>query len=44
MEIRDNIHDVKVCRGAPLMTDLLFADDFFFAGQRNEKQENYLKH
>lgn len=28
-EGREDLHGIKVCRGAPVLTHLLFADDFF---------------
>jgi len=38
LEARGDIHGVKVCRGAPLLTHLLFADDYFLF-YRAEDQE-----
>lgn len=38
-EMEGDIHGVKVCRGAPVVTHLLFADNCFFcfAGQIRKK-------
>jgi len=37
------IHGIKVCRGAPLLTHLLFADDCFLFCRANISEYNRLK-
>jgi hypothetical protein len=38
LEARGDIHSVKVCRGAPLLTHLLFADDCFLFCRADERE------
>jgi hypothetical protein len=42
-ESRGEIHGIKVCRGAPLLTHLLFADDCFLFCRADESECNRLK-
>lgn len=41
-EARGDLHGVKVCRGAPLLTHLLFADDFFLFWRADNKESKNL--
>jgi len=41
-EARRDIHGVKVCRGAPILTHLLFVDDCFLFCRRNPESTNNL--
>jgi hypothetical protein len=42
-EARGEIHGVKVCRGAPLLTHLLFADNCFLFCRANIRESTKLK-
>jgi hypothetical protein len=42
-EARGDIHGVKVCRGAPLLTHLLFADDCFLFCRANIREITKIK-
>lgn len=42
LEARGEIHGIKVCRGAPLLTHLLFVDDCFLFCRANEKEAQAL--
>jgi hypothetical protein len=42
-EARGDIHGVKVCRGAPLLTHLLFTDDCFLFCRANNRETTKLK-
>ena len=42
-ESRGDIHGVKVCRGAPLVTHLLFADDCFLFCRANMREVTKIK-
>lgn len=37
-EVMGEIHEVKVCRGAPLLTHLLFSDDYFLFCRAEERE------
>lgn len=43
-ERRGLIHGVKICRGAPVISHLLFADDSFPFFQANEREVSVMKH
>jgi len=36
------IHGIEVCRGAPLVTHMLFANDCFLFCRENKKDENIM--
>lgn len=38
-----NIHGIKICRRAPIVTHLLFADDSFLFMKANDREVNFVK-
>lgn len=43
-ECSGHIHGVKLCRGNPIITHLLFADDKFLFMRANENEVTYIKY
>ncbi|KAL3038105.1 hypothetical protein AAZX31_01G111300 [Glycine max] len=43
MERRDNFHGIKVARGAPIISHLLFADDCFMFFRASSQEADHMK-